>query len=184
MFSPTFVLLSKKKSHRSLVRSDSEWRTLFCPAEHVGAGGSDLHWSNLEKDWSGAFHPKVANLVHDLVVPWIRNQKSKFVSLDILKGKSDKWDQFEDHFFQEFFFFFWDLWWSYLEINGFSLQSSWVLPTVKITKKAQSWYGKIRCEVFFGKKQLASFVAFCFSTSPEGKPQCFAGVVDDGIGMI
>ena len=37
-----------------------------------------------------AFHPKVANLVHDLVVSWIRNQKSKFVNLDILKGKSDK----------------------------------------------------------------------------------------------
>ena len=38
--------------------------------------------------------------------------------------------------------------------------------------------------IFFGKIQVASFVAFCFSTSPEGKPQCFAGVVDDEIGMI
>ena len=91
---------------------------------------------------------------------------------------------FSRSFFFLFFFFRGDLWWSYLEINGFSLQSSWVLPTVKITKKAQSWYGKFDVKFFFGKIQVASFVAFCFSTSPEGKPQCFAGVVDDGIGMI
>lgn len=97
---------------------------LFFPAENVGAGGSDLHGSNLEKDCVvGAFHPKVANLVHDLVVPWIRNQDPNLSILTSLKVKVTNEINLRTTFSRSFFFWG-DLWWSYLEINAFSLQSS------------------------------------------------------------
>ena len=145
------------------VRSDSEWRTLFFPLnmlERVDLTYIDPTWKRIEAE-------RFTLRLQTLYMIWwylgseIKNQNLSILTSLKIKVTNDKWDQFEDHFFQKFFFF-WDLWWSYLEINAFSLQSSWVLPPVKITKKAQSWYGKIRCEFFFGKIQVASFVAFVF----------------------
>ena len=50
VFFPTVFLLSQKKSHRSLVRSDSEWRTFFFPLnmlERVDLTYIDPTWKRI-----------------------------------------------------------------------------------------------------------------------------------------
>lgn len=114
----------------------------------------------------------------------IKNQNLSILTSLKIKVTNDKWDQFEDHFFQKFFFLgggplvelFGDQCVFFAEFVSVANRENHQKSSELIWENSM-WF-------FFGKIQVASFVAFCFSTSPEGKPQCFAGVVDDEIGMI